>query len=109
MRNADALNVLNRLARLSGSDGKYTMKGRRLEHYPGPGHFTRTCPDGIESEMHTILGRLERRADAKMAETEIRLEAAERKTPWAIGEVHEVTNEEIIADTSKAAYMVRVR
>ena len=76
MRNAGALNVLNRLAKLSGRSGKYTMKGRRLEYYPGPGHFTKTCPDGIESEIHTILGRLERRADAKMAETEMRLEAA---------------------------------
>ncbi len=72
MRNADALNVLNRLAKLSGRSGKYTMKGRRLEYYPGPGHFTKTCPDGIESEMHTILGGLETRNE----ETEMRLEAA---------------------------------
>ncbi|MCH1425041.1 MAG: hypothetical protein L7V15_08075 [Burkholderiales bacterium] len=97
MRNAGALNVLNRLAKLSGRSGKYTMKGRRLEYYPGPGHFTKTCPDGIESEMHTILGNLEAREERRI------------KKVWKVGEVHEVTNEEIIADTSKAAYMVRVR
>ena len=97
MRNADALNVLNRLARLFERDGKYVLKGRRLEYDRGPGHFIRTCPDGIESEIHSLLGSLEAREERRI------------KKVWKVGEVHEVTNEAIIADTSKAAYMVRVR